>query len=241
MGSAWRCAHEDYNQTGMILKRIELLREVSPQVDRLLHDLSSYGNLILIGGAVRDLAESRTPRDYDIIVDAPDTRFAEAFSRFSYKQNRFGGYKLKVDGIEFDIWGIQSNWAFRERLLAPNFENISKGVFFNFDAVSFHLQWQNLDCTYFMEAINSRVLDILLDDEVVWKNPTPEVNVVRAWKIHKTRGLQFSDRLRNYIREWAATADNPQERLVEAERKHYGDGSQLSYDDYSQLLSHVKA
>ncbi|WP_432776312.1 hypothetical protein AAFJ72_05210 [Brevibacillus gelatini] len=237
MGGAWKCAQDDDKQTHVILKRIEQLRTVSPKVDRLLNDLSAYGDLIFIGGAVRDLAECRTPRDYDIIVDSSHTDFTAAFSGLSYKQNRFGGYKLKVDGMEFDIWGIQTNWAFRERLLAPCFENISKGVFFNFDALSFHLQRQSLDCTYFLEAIDNRVLDILLDDEVVWKNPTPEVNVVRAWKIHKTRGLQFSDRVRKYIRDWAATAHNPQERLLEAERKHYGDKSTYSHEDYAQLLS----
>lgn len=239
MGSAWRSAHDDYIQTQVILHGIQKLRQVSPQVDQFMNELGRYGNLILVGGAVRDLAERKTPRDYDIIVDSSDAGFEAVFAGRPYQRNRFGGYKLHVDGIEFDIWGIENNWAFRESLFVPHFENIPKGAFFNFDALCFHLHWQSLECTAFKEAMESQMLDILLDDAAVRKNPTPEVNVVRAWVIHKTRGLQLSDRVRKYIHEWCANAENPREKLLQAERKHYGENSPLSHDDYDQLLLHM--
>lgn len=93
----------------------------------------------------------------------------------------FGGYKVFLDNIEFDIWGIYNNWAFKENILGTQFENISKGTFYNFDALALNINTSSLDAEVFVESMKDKILDITLEDEFVEQNPTPEVNIVRAF------------------------------------------------------------
>lgn len=50
------------------------------------------------------------PRDFDIAVkiNTPsEYLFEEIINKYQYRKNRFGGYKVIVDKIEFDIWNLK--------------------------------------------------------------------------------------------------------------------------------------
>ncbi|WP_052087807.1 hypothetical protein [Paenibacillus wynnii] len=215
----------------LTLDGIRRLKQEDTQVSILFNNLNKFGDLILVGGAVRDFTYFRTPRDIDIIVDSIDSDFDDVLKSFRYQKNRFGGYKVYLDSIEFDIWGINHNWAFKEKILDIQFENISKGTFYNFDALALNINTSNIDAERFVESIKDKILDITLEDEYVDKNPTPEINIVRAFIIHKYWGLHFSDKVMNYIKNWSEKTYDPVETLVKAEYKHYG-SNRLIKEDY---------
>lgn len=215
----------------LALDGIRRLKQEDTQIATLFNNLNQFGDLILVGGAIRDFAYLRTPRDIDIIVDSKESDFDDALKSFENRKNRFGGYKVFLDEIEFDIWGINHNWAFKEKILDTQFENISKGTFYNFDALAFNINTSNLDADVFVKSMKEKTLEITLQDEYIEQNPTPEVNIVRAFIIHKYWGLRFSNKVINYITEWSEKTDTPVETLAKAELKHYG-SNRLIKEDY---------
>lgn len=217
-----------YNLT---LEGIEMLKQEDPQIAIFLNDLSQFGDLILVGGAIRDFTYLKSPRDVDIIIDSKESNFDVAIKNFPHRKNRFGGYKVFFENIEFDIWGINHNWAFKKKIFDTKFKNISKGTFYNFDALALNITTLDLDADIFVESIKERLLDITLEDEYVEQNPSPEINIMRAFIIHKYWGLNFSNKVNNYILEWSKTNDYPIETLKKAELKHYG-SNRLMNEDY---------
>ncbi|MDR4938796.1 hypothetical protein RGU11_20650 [Rossellomorea marisflavi] len=215
----------------LALDGIQRLQQEDIQITTLLSNLNQLGDLILVGGAIRDFAFLKSPRDIDIIIDSEESNFDEAVKRFNYRKNRFGGYKVFLDNVEFDIWGIKHNWAFKEKILDTQFKNISKGTFYNFDALALNISTSDLDADVFVESMKEKVLDITLKDEYIEQNPSPEVNIVRAFIIHKYWGLSFSNKVMNYISNWSNKMDAPVDILRKAELKHYG-SNRLIKEDY---------
>ncbi|WP_044481518.1 hypothetical protein [Paenibacillus antibioticophila] len=205
------------------LKRIGILKDQSFKIFELFRCLSEAGDIIIVGGALRNFAFENVPRDIDIIIDdCSRDELDDKLKEFDYQKNRFGGYKIKVDNIEFDIWSIYDNWAFKEGIHSSTFSNISKSTFFNFDAIAFNISTSELDADTFVHAFDTNLLDITLEDDFVPLNPTPEVNVMRAFHIHNEWGLEFSDKVKDYVSEWFLNTSDPYDKLHEAELKHYG-------------------
>jgi len=215
----------------LALDGIQRLKQENFQINILFQKLNLFGDLILVGGAIRDFAYLKNPRDIDIIIDSKHTDFENILQGYEYKKNRFGGYKIFFANIEIDIWGITSNWAFKEKILETHFENISKGSFYNFDALALNINTSNLDAEIFVKSMKEKILDITLEDAFIKCNPTPEVNIVRAFIIHKYWGLSFSNKVTNYILEWSNKTDCPLATLAEAELRHYGT-TRLTKEDY---------
>ncbi|RIU93442.1 hypothetical protein [Oceanobacillus picturae] len=214
---------------------VKKLEKCNPPVSRLFDNLSEYGDLILVGGAVRDFAYQRKPRDLDIIVDSDFESFDNALKNFTYKKNRFDGYKVLINDLELDIWSIQNNWAFREKILKPNVKNIPQGAFYNFDSISINLNTGDVYADDFIKSIRERKLDITLNEDYISLNPSPEVNIVRAFVIKKYWGLNFSNKVSYYINEWLSKVEKPYELLKNAEVKHYG-FKKLNNEDYKVLF-----
>lgn len=214
---------------------MEKLKQENPSLITLFDNLNDHGDLILIGGAVRDFAYQKAPRDLDIIVNSKSSNLDKAFDNFNYRKNRFDGYKVIVNEVELDIWSIQNNWAFREKILKARVDNIPKGTFYNFDSISINLNTADVYADNFIESIKDRKLDITLRDDYIALNPTPEVNIMRALVIKKYWGLSFSNKVINYINDWLNKVDSPYELLTKAEIKHYGN-RKLSFEDYKMLF-----
>ncbi|ULO07040.1 hypothetical protein H1230_29550 [Paenibacillus sp. 19GGS1-52] len=196
----------------------------STEVLNLFNCLNKVGDIIIVGGALRDFAFKDSPRDIDIIIDNNNTReFENVFKEFDFCKNRFGGYKISLNNIDFDIWSICDNWAFKEGIHNSNFSNISKGTFYNFDAIAFNMTTHELDADIFIQSLSENLLDITLEENFIPMNPTPEINVLRAFRIREVWGLDFSEKVYNYISNWYTVTPKPEEKLKKAELKHYGE------------------
>ncbi|MBP2640461.1 MAG: hypothetical protein H6Q66_1412 [Firmicutes bacterium] len=191
------------------------------RVDNLFHQLNRLGDVILIGGAIRDIAlKNKYPRDIDLIINTKE-RLDEYLGEFNFEKNSLEGYKISIEKFTFDIWTTESNWAYKERIINCSVEEIPKGAFYDFDSVTINLSDGKFYVDYFNKAIASNLLDIMLEDHVVYRNPSPAINIIRAIKIRENWGLDFSKRLMSYMQNWLANSSNPADELRYAEKKHY--------------------
>ncbi|WP_243356679.1 nucleotidyltransferase family protein [Bacillus litorisediminis] len=218
------------------LDGINQLKEKNRELSVLLDNLSTFGNLVLVGGAIRDYSYNKTPRDLDIIIESKYSDFDEILNCFNTRKNRFGGYKIFLDELEIDLWSFSKNWAFQNKLLDPKFENITKGSFYNFDALAININTKEIDVSVFIDSLRENELDITLDEEYIELNPTPEINIMRACYINKYWGLELSNKVLKYIKNWVDKINDPVELLTRAEIKHYGK-KRINEEDYLKILT----
>lgn len=206
-------------------------------VDNFFNKLESYGNIVIIGGSIRDIAVNhKNPRDIDIIVDTDAIHIDDVFEGMEYTQNRFGGYKAIYNQQEFDVWSITNNWAFKCNILDASVENIPKGCFYNLDATYFNISTGVGDAHYFNDALFRKQLDIVLDDEYIHTNPFPEVNIVRAIVLKNQYDVTFSEKVTSYIKWWLEKTADPISELKKAELKHYKKSGKVSINEIRCLV-----
>lgn len=190
-------------------------------INNLFNKLEAQRNLYLVGGAIRDIAVKKAlPRDIDIIVEKEE-ELDKALSDFKYTKNRFGGFKLEIDNLYFDIWTMKDHWAFKKGIFESNYDNLSKTTFLNIDSLILDLKSQKFQVEIFNKAIEEKLLDITLPYQYIKDNPTPEVNILRLLIFKKEWEFEFSDLVYEYIFNWLDNNINNISRLIEAQNKHY--------------------
>lgn len=80
-----------------------------PTAKYLIDRLTEKGKKLLLVGSIRTYFENRfnsIPRDFDIVVKTNYKyhNIGNCFSNLQYEKNRYGGYKINVEGLQFDIW-----------------------------------------------------------------------------------------------------------------------------------------
>ena len=210
---------DDFNK---VYKYVYNKRRQSLIIDDLFSELGKRGNIIIIGGAVRDLIISDCePRDIDLIIDT-DIKLDFLLDKFkNVSKNRFGGYKLNLNGLEFDIWSINDHWAFKQEILEKSFKNIEHSTFLNFDSLFINLTTRKGCIDIFNKCILDKFLDITLPEKYIYMNPSVEINILRMFVIEQHWNLTFSENIDNYILSWLKNQRNPVESLWEAQKKHY--------------------
>lgn len=174
--------------------------------NRLYKDI--YLNLLnkyetcLIGGAIRDFCFDSQPKDLDFVINIPDKELLRCISKYNYKVNKFGGYKIVIDQFYLDIWSIDNHWAFKNQILSKKIENLEYTTFYNFDSLVFNLSENKLYAECFLDAYNSRTLDITLDKKYLHKNPGKISNVYKACKLADDWNLNFSPTTLEYLVSW---------------------------------------
>ncbi len=206
-----------------VKKYISNLCANNNSVNYVFNRLEKIGDVIIVGGAIRDIGVlDRDPRDIDIIVDTTDNVTLEnILMQFNYSKNRFGGYKLLLETIELDIWSIDNNWAFKNKYLDTKADKIKDGIFYNIDSILMNITKDYYEAHYFNDAVRNKILDIILDQEIINENPSKSTNILRAFLLKDKYKLDFSDKLEHYIYDWAKYTANPYYEIEKAYEKHY--------------------
>ncbi|MCQ4087804.1 hypothetical protein [Saccharibacillus sp. JS10] len=187
-----------------------------------IEELSSVGDLLFFGGSIRDICffpdEPPMPRDFDIAIKFNDKKnFDSIISKYNHKRNRFGGYKLQISNLEFDIWDLENTWAFKNTSLYPSEENLAKTVYLNIDGIVYNFNKEKLYDEVFRSTIEKSKLDINLE-----RNPQIELNLLRALVFKEKYNLELSSNLKNVINDYLkddayAFVDN----LYDLQTSHY--------------------
>lgn len=196
-----------------------------PRANKLIDSLNSCGEILLFGGAVREFNDSKfntIPRDFDIVIKKynKNVNLDKLLNEFSYMKNRFNGYKIQADSLEFDIWEIENTWAFKEKKISCSeedyIEKLQETVFLNIDSVVYNITKQQVYYNRYEEAMKHKVLDVVLTD-----NPYIELNMLRAILFKKKYNMEFSTRLINLLDNFMNENYDYLDRIYEAQFNHY--------------------
>lgn len=197
------------------------------RLDAVMRSIEDRGDVILIGGAVRDIAlKNKQPRDFDMIVCCKGADLQECMKGSSATKNRFGGYKMRIDDRIFDIWSIEDHWPVKKGIINEEKEQIADGAFYNIDAICINLSDNSFVCEGFNDAMRTMQLDIPLKGGSLADQPHV-LNIVRAYRIKKQWNLLFSDKVKRYIGEWIAREPHAMRILNDEALRHFGDTSFL--------------
>ena len=178
----------------------------TPKLKHLLYDIFIYGSAYIVGGYLRDFINSKVSRDMDLIIDLESERLHELISKSNVKHsiNRHGGIKLHFANIDVDMWSIENNWAFKNELVRLN-ENdkvscIARGCFYNYDSVVISIPKFHLDIHNYINYQKNKKLEILQKSPIYKNlNPTVEANILRAFYLKTTQGINFSLDTQKYL------------------------------------------
>lgn len=139
------------------------------EVKSFINTLSEYGEVLVFGGLLRDIAlygGVNFNSDIDLVVDcSPDVLF-DFFQRQDAhsEQNQFGGYRVKVGGWSIDVWPMRETWAFA----SGNVEFVDRRSLLlttitNWDSVAFSFMDNALiSDPYYVDSLRLRELDVVL-------------------------------------------------------------------------------
>jgi hypothetical protein len=220
-----------------IKSRLDSLLSKNMSAFNFVQDLSDMGEIIFLGGSIRDLFfenwDQDLPRDYDIVVKLNVDRYVlESFlSRYEYRKNRFDGYKIKVEGVEFDIWILEKTWAFNNRLLKSNEKNLIKTVYLSVDGIAFNYTRKKLYDNIFRETNDKREISVVLKE-----NPQKELNLLRALVFKQKYNYKLSSKLKSEYRKVKSVNGNLSKVLYDLQLDHYKE-EKLSLEQIESELS----
>lgn len=193
------------------------------KVNELLTDLLEIGDLYVMGGALREFRDGwclANIRDLDICMDIhSDGLWIRLLQKYQHTINRFGGYKFMCDDFKVDVWDVRNTWAFKQGLIDVSagdyFEKLPQSVFLNLDAICYDLKNNRWNDSIYVEAMETRVLDIVLQE-----NPCIYLNILRSMVLRRTYGMAYSDKLVDVIHSRASygLVDN----LMMIQERRYG-------------------
>lgn len=170
------------------------------------YEIFVYGTAYVVGGFFRDFLIGKSSRDIDIIVDIKNSQLTEIIENYSfqYSVNRQGGIKIKLQNIELDIWSIENNWAFKNKLVKlkddDKLNSIAKGCFYNYDSLVINLHNFSYSLKFYKDFINKNQLNILQENPIYKNlNPSLEANILRAFYIKQTFNSSFSENTLYYL------------------------------------------
>jgi hypothetical protein len=175
--------------------RVCSLRKENTEFAHLLEKIGRLGSCAIVGGAARDWAMGLPPRDIDIVVDADEKAIETATRPFVRGRTGLGGVRLEVEGLACDLWALSATWAFgRAADMTADLHILPRTAFLNIDAVAVDLKdWQVYEHR-FLEAWDSRVLDVNFAP-----NPRPALCIARALGLALKYDLRISPTLAQYV------------------------------------------
>lgn len=200
-----------------VVKYDELKKKFSSKFTELLLSNNNFKHFIyellikgakfyIVGGFLRDLILEKPSRDIDIIIDLQHIEIINLINEYklTHTVNRMNGIKLSLNNIQIDLWSINHNWAFENKLVSRNdndiLESIASGCFYNYDALVINGQSLNINVHYFNNMIETNTLDILRkNSNYKSKNPTIEANILRAFYLRYKYQLKLSTTCNAYI------------------------------------------
>jgi hypothetical protein len=179
------------------------------------------GEVLLFGGAIRDFAMNREPRDLDLVtIGIEADRIQEVLGRDVVRRTRFGGFHASIGLLHVDIWPIAETWAIRTDCFRPVPEDLPRTTFLNIEAVAATLRCSG-ELGEFYDAGFSQSLERRFLEINYGPNPYPELSAIRAMVLAEHTGFRVGECLAQYVVEVMGQLS---ERDIEnLQRDHYGD------------------
>ncbi len=206
-----------------IKSEIFSLLQNHPDSWNFIKGLSEIGELLFFGGSIRDYyiynEYKNMPRDFDIAVKLSsneEVAFNKFVEQYNFTKNRFGGYKVKINGIEFDLWNLKNTWAFKEKKLLADEKNLAKSVFLSVDGIVYNFNQDILYDDDLKWSMENKQINIVLND-----NPQKELNLLRALVFKRKYNLDFSMELKEEYKKLISRHQDFHDKLYNLQFSHY--------------------
>ena len=106
----------------------------------LFKSVAKQTDIYIYSGVIRNyLLGFRENRDVDVVItninslslNPNDLHNCQIF------QNSFGGYKIHIDNLTIDAWGIESTWGLLHKKMKFTPHSLIKTAFFNFSSIAY--------------------------------------------------------------------------------------------------------
>lgn len=173
-----------------------LSEEAKVFLDHLAQDQAIY----IFSGIIRDffLRRKEKTRDLDIIIEGDEKAIEKVLKSYEFRQNSFGGYKVRVGESDIDLWHIKKTWALTHGQTVMDFDlhtYIPNTAFFNFSSIIFDFQCKKFHFSiHFQRFLRDRHIDV-----VYLPNPNQALCVVNTIYYSEKYNLRISPRLQTFI------------------------------------------
>lgn len=116
-------------------------------------------DVAIVGGAVRTvLTDFKSPiKDFDCCVIVNDREwFNTTLEHYNVIRNSFGGYKIRLDSVDFDVWELHTSLG-----EAKNFEELQYTAHLNFDGIVYDFDNDILYAKPFYDCVNSKTVKLI--------------------------------------------------------------------------------
>lgn len=177
-------------QVEILLTRLQNICETS-----IIKQLQRYlGKVYLYGSSITDTYYGLKFHDLDLIVNVEDTAKLENLLKnlnIVYVKNKYGGYRFKHSGIEYDVWNLKDTASMTLFNVEPTLDNLLTCCMFSTQSVYYDT---NLRLLYFNsiwdQTINTRVIDLVSQNTLF-----PEKLNMLATKYSRRYKMSWSRRL----------------------------------------------
>lgn len=193
---------------------------INEDIENFINALINKTNVFIFSGIIRDyfLFEEHTPfRDIDLIIE-DDLILEDEFQNLNYTKNSFGGYKIKFDSVDIDLWVIKKTWALNRGQLKFEFDYLNalpKTTFFNFSSIIYSLNTKTFIVGKdFLRFLRDKKIELVLEE-----NPYPDLCIVNSFYYSDKLNLSIGEKLKSYLK----THYEPNEDYLEdIQLKHFG-------------------
>lgn len=214
--------HDFYEYLSEILKKHKELKN-------FLDEVNKNGEIYILGGSLRDsfykTKDEYKIRDLDLIFSEDISKIKEILSKYIYYENRFGGYKLIINGLDIDIWSYKDNWATKNNFTSKErklLENISSGTFLNIDSVVYNYETREINKLYFQKVLKRKRIEFVTKNrKYIQTNPDKPLNIFRIIYSCSNYKLNLSLEVIKYIQEYIDTHTNYLSIIYASQLKHY--------------------
>lgn len=190
-------------------------------VFQFLNEISKETEIYIFSGIIRNyFIKYKGPiRDIDVVTSDFNERIKRIIEKNNFQLNRFGGYKLNLDGLPIDMWDLKNTWAFSnnkiELTLFGQF-NLPDTTFFNFSSAIYSLNKKEFIYNReFENFVKTKKIDLVLKE-----NPAPDLCIINTVYYKEKYHLDVANSLKKYYLE---NFNNYSELdYLKVQEKHFG-------------------
>ena len=164
----------------------------------ILNRIALQTDVYIFSGVIRNFFLGYSEfRDLDIVVkDIDQIKLPiEYVRKIRIKRNSFGGYKLNLEHLNLDVWGLEKTWGIVREKKKSNVSELISSAFFNFSAIAF--DYNKSKFVYnkdFIEFIKTKTINIVYD-----KNPNIALCIVNTMYYREKYDLRIGLSLCKWI------------------------------------------
>lgn len=166
----------------------------------VLNQIAQQTKVYIFSGVIRNflLGEYRN-RDLDIVLENIDgINLPLSYLRKSHIfKNSFGGFKIRIENLMIDVWGLSHTWGLSQENLPFTPENLIHTAFFNFSSIAYDFNNKCFIYDYpFIDFFIHRYMDVVFEP-----NPNTELCIVSTMHYYLSNGFPIKPRLQDWIKE----------------------------------------